>query len=719
METNRRKFLITAAGTAATDRLSLAAQTMAAAPKEPAWLRKPGCIYFYDQYALSDQATAFAKYDPDRITAELVATGADVIVVYASNQFSIAYYQSKVWPQHPNLKGRDYVGDLFTRLRKHGKKVAAYVNWMDSLHPDWLTVPIGREKQEGIPRFPYVPWTDPKHPDLRPQRVPGGVRLNPCFNSPRGKQMLAVAREIVERYQPDAFCLDAFHVVFDACVCKYCRPTVQKICGTDHITAEVLSRHWREYIDWKMERSAAVVRDLSSLLRTKGVITLHNAGVPLPVRAAGGAGEDWVPSLDILLLEGFGSLDLITMTLRACASLGKPMWQLMTSTWPTYAHLSVPPAWWRATAATCKANGAELLGPCGIGAWPDTTTSKQIYRSVKAGFDEFRRDSDLTEGSTSASKIALMLSWNCRKYFPDGGQEWSQEMLGWSRLLLREHFPFDIAIAEQIRSSSQLAGYDLIILPDLPYLSNAFCAALADYVRSGGRVLVTGGTSLGDETGLPRREFGLANLLGITHQGSYTGSFAIEAPDEPGPASGTLQQVRTTGTVMVRMISLDPAGSVKGFKDPMPLQPGEWPLVTRIRQGGGVATYVAFDVGKLYAGSGLKHIESFMTGLLDGLIEKRQVEVRAPYSVEVTVRTQGSPKRHIVHLANRTHSPGDMTKVTELVPVHHIEVSLASPFPRARVECRGGTIRTRNVKGRLVIQLAKLDAHAALVISPA
>ena len=79
--------------------------------------RNPIIIFLtaYDQYALNEQAAAFAKYDPDRITAELVATGADTIVVYAANQFSIAYYPSKVWPQHPNLKGRDYVGDLFSR----------------------------------------------------------------------------------------------------------------------------------------------------------------------------------------------------------------------------------------------------------------------------------------------------------------------------------------------------------------------------------------------------------------------------------------------------------------------------------------------------------------------------------------------------------------------------------------------------------------------------
>jgi hypothetical protein len=390
----------------------------------------------------------------------------------------------------------------------------------------------------------------------------------------------------------------------------------------------------------------------------------------------------------------------------------------MTSTPQGYAHLTIPPAWWRAVAATCKANGAEGLGPCGIGAWPDTTTSKGIYGSVKIGFEEFMQSSDLTPGSSSAAKVALLFSWNCRKYIPDGGQEWSQEMLGWSRVLLRQHIPFDIPIVEQIKSATDLEKYDLVILPNLPYLSDAFCAALSEYVRSGGCVVSTGGTSAGNEKGIARAEYGLASLLGISRKGSFTGNFAVEAPEESIPVSGKLHQVAATGIVLARMMALDPAGSVKGFRDPMPLGPSEWPMAVRNSYGSGMAVYVAFEPGVFFAANGLQHLEAFMVRMIDALLPKRQLEVRAPFSLEVTVRTQTSPERHIVHLANRTHSPNDLSKVTELVPVHDIEVSLASPYPRARVECRGGSVQVRDQDGRLSIRLDRLDAHAAIVITP-
>ncbi len=132
------------------------------------WLKRRGRIYWYDQYALNEQEVAFARYDPDRITGELVATGADIIVVYAANQFSIAYYPSKIWPQHPNLRGRDYVGDLLSRLRARGKKVVTYINWLESRHAEWNTIPLGAEgdpdERGASPEERPARWTSTRRP---------------------------------------------------------------------------------------------------------------------------------------------------------------------------------------------------------------------------------------------------------------------------------------------------------------------------------------------------------------------------------------------------------------------------------------------------------------------------------------------------------------------------------------------------------------------------
>jgi hypothetical protein len=115
----------------------LAAQKAKVGEPTMRWLQCRSRIYWYDRYSLNEQDSAFSRYDPDRIAEELAGTGADIIVIYAANRFSIAYYPSKILPQHPSLNGRDHVGDLVSILRERGKKIVCYINWLESRRPDW------------------------------------------------------------------------------------------------------------------------------------------------------------------------------------------------------------------------------------------------------------------------------------------------------------------------------------------------------------------------------------------------------------------------------------------------------------------------------------------------------------------------------------------------------------------------------------------------------
>ncbi len=334
------------------------------------WLKKRQRIYWYDQYALNEQETAFARYDPDRIAAEMAGTGAEIVAVYAANQFSVAYYPSKIWPMHPNLQGRDYFGEVSSRLQAQGQKVIGYINWLESRHPEWYVVPLGGKAET---EFPLASWADPNNPDWRVQKVPGGSWRFACLNSPRREQVVAIAREIIERYHPDGFHLD---MCFNSgvCVCKYCRPTLEKICGTKDITIEAINAHWREFIDWRNECSASLVGAVSAVLREHGVFAAHNGQNPLWLSPMYGFDRNLLPHVDLYLSEIFYDLHASDLTMRWHKAIGMPSCELLTSTSPYHGHLSVPLAAWQVSAASAKANGCNILGPCGVGAYPDTTS---------------------------------------------------------------------------------------------------------------------------------------------------------------------------------------------------------------------------------------------------------------------------------------------------------------------------------------------------------
>ncbi len=60
-----------------------------------------------------------------------------------------------------------------------------------------------------------------------------------------------------------------------------------------------------------------------------------------------------------------------------------------------------------------------------------------------------------------------------------------------------------------------LAAYSLVILPNVACMTDAQARAIREYVRRGGSLLATAETSLFDENGMPRKDFALADVLGV------------------------------------------------------------------------------------------------------------------------------------------------------------------------------------------------------------
>jgi hypothetical protein len=71
-------------------------------------------------------------------------------------------------------------------------------------------------------------------------------------------------------------------------------------------------------------------------------------------------------------------------------------------------------------------------------------------------------------------------------------------------------------VHDQKLDAASLAALRTLILPNVAALSDAQCAQLAEFVRAGGGLVATSETSLCDEKGVPRDDFGLADLFGAS-----------------------------------------------------------------------------------------------------------------------------------------------------------------------------------------------------------
>jgi len=72
---------------------------------------------------------------------------------------------------------------------------------------------------------------------------------------------------------------------------------------------------------------------------------------------------------------------------------------------------------------------------------------------------------------------------------------------------------------DRLLDAAHVSQFKTLILPNIAALSEAQCKQLREFVRRGGGVIATHETSLFDEWGVKRKNFGLADLFGVNYAG--------------------------------------------------------------------------------------------------------------------------------------------------------------------------------------------------------
>jgi hypothetical protein len=113
--------------------------------------------------------------------------------------------------------------------------------------------------------------------------------------------------------------------------------------------------------------------------------------------------------------------------------------------------------------------------------------------------------------------------------------------VGALRALDALHIQHDV-LADANLKPELLAAYALLILPNVACMTDAQAAAVREYVRRGGAVLATAETSLFDENGMPRKDFALADVLGVKLDGPLsnalqTGDLRLPVHLRPRPSA--------------------------------------------------------------------------------------------------------------------------------------------------------------------------------------
>jgi hypothetical protein len=111
--------------------------------------------------------------------------------------------------------------------------------------------------------------------------------------------------------------------------------------------------------------------------------------------------------------------------------------------------------------------------------------------------------------------------------------------LGYYEALVEGRIPFEM-VHDRLLDEAHLAPFKTLILPNIAALSEAQCKQLHQFVERGGSLVATFETSLYDEWGVRRKDFGLASLFGVSYAGKVEGPMLnsyLSLEKDPGSRS--------------------------------------------------------------------------------------------------------------------------------------------------------------------------------------
>jgi hypothetical protein len=178
---------------------------------------------------------------------------------------------------------------------------------------------------------------------------------------------------------------------------------------------------------------------------------------------------------------------------------------------------------------------------------------------------------------------------------------------------------------DYLATSAQLAKYKLVWLPNAACLSDAQCEMIRQYVANGGNLIATHLTSVADEYGRPRRNFGLADLFGA----QMVAPDPVEIPDlylrvlpkAPGGDLGEIPQdpqvvrFRAQGEVLAETHD-------RGHRT----YPG--PAVVR----NGRVIYIGSGLEAVYVETRMKKVRQYLATLIDPILAPNRTYEMEPRS---------------------------------------------------------------------------------------
>ena len=338
------------------------------------------------------------------------------------------------------------------------------------------------------------------------------------------------------------------------------------------------------------------------------------------------------------------------------------------------------------------------------------------------------------------ARVALLLSEQTTSVHSGvaQGDRAADHVLGMYHALVESRVPFEM-VHEALLTPERLDRFKLLILADAAALSDAQCAAIRAYVGRGGSVLATFATSLYDERGRRREDFGLADVFGVSFDGRIEGPMqnsylSLETDSATGHRHAVLAGLEDAPRIVNGVFRLQVKPRV-AFPSPITLIPtypdlpmeDVYPRIakTDVRElylrevGPARVAYVPWDIDRTFwdvmcvdHGRLLRNLIAWTAN------EPPPVEVTGPGLVDVTMwRQRESMTVHLVNLTNPMMMKGPLR---EVLPVGPLKARIRLPEGvrprRVQLLTAGSSPRVEASAGVMTVTVPSVDVHEVIAL---
>ena len=731
---SRRQFIAQSAGLTVACAAGAAASLMAApfaaaaeaANPELGWYDRP---MRWAQIAFTEDNPA--DYDPQfwldylqRLHVDAVCLSAGGVVAFYPTQIPL-HYRSQ-W-----LANRDSFGDLAASCRALGMNVVARTDAhachqdVYNAHPDWIAVDANGNKR--------------KHPSDADYWIT-------CALGPYNFEfMTSVHEEIMTKYRPDGIFTNRW-AGSGMCYCENCVRNFHNFSGMDlPRTRDPQDPARRQYLVWHQQR----LFDLWRLWNDR--IRAINPNASYIANAGGGA-------LSELDMKTIGELAPTLFADRQGRSGLMPVWAAGKNGKE-----------YRATLGKKAIAAITSVGVEDKNRWKDSVQSQPeirlwmmdgVAQGLRPWFTKFNAkvidsrwmpaveevykwhfaNEAYLRNDRPLARVALVYSQQTAMFYAGENAQSKVEdaALGFYQALVESRIPFEM-VHDRLLDADHVNQFKTLILPNIAALSSDQCQRIQQFAARGGGVVATLETSLYDEWGARRTDFGLASLFGAHYggktQGPMLNSYLSLNKD---PQTGQYHPLLDGFDDAVRIINganqttVLPAGTgayplqvVPTYPD-LPMEEvfvregthGQIGAVAREAAGGRVV-YLPGDIDRTFWETlNVDQSKLLRNAVLWATNESAPLSVKGPGVLDVSIWQQAnSMTAHLVNLTNPMMMKGP---VREFLPVGRQDVSITLPSgkqpKRVHLLVAGTEAKYANDRGVIRLEVPSISLHEVVAI---